>query len=75
MIGSRSKKRGVEIKIIDFGVAQLYPNRKFVANKPVGKTGYMAPEVFNRKTVCCICVCEWCICISKCLHVFMCFVV
>jgi len=50
MIGTRSKKRGVEIKIIDFGVAQLYPNQKFVANTPVGKTGYMAPEVFNRKT-------------------------
>ena len=64
MIGSRSKKRGVEIKIIDFGVAQLYPNRKFVANKPVGKTGYMAPEVFNRKTVCCIsllCDCYVCV--------------
>jgi len=50
MIGSRSKKRGVEVKIIDFGVAKLYPNHKFVANVPVGKTGYMAPEVFNRKT-------------------------
>jgi len=50
MIGSRSKKRGVEVKIIDFGVAKHYPNRKFVANTPVGKTGYMAPEVFNRKT-------------------------
>jgi len=49
MIGKNSKKTGVEIKIIDFGVAKLYENGKFEANKPVGKTGYMAPEVYNKK--------------------------
>merc|ERR1719461_2100686 len=50
MIGSRSKKYGNQIKIIDFGLAKYYPDNKFINNKRVGKTGYMAPEVFARKT-------------------------
>jgi serine/threonine protein kinase len=49
MIGSRSKKLGNQIKIIDFGLAKYYANGKFVNNKRVGKTGYMAPEVFAKK--------------------------
>jgi len=50
MIASRSKKHGNQIKIIDFGLARYYPDNKFTHNKRVGKTGYMAPEVFKRQT-------------------------
>eukprot|EP01084_Bolivina_argentea_P080246 145401_1 len=49
MIASRSKKYGNQVKIIDFGLAVYYPNNEFINNKRVGKTGYMAPEVYLRK--------------------------
>ncbi len=52
MIAQRSKKYGNQIKIIDFGLAQYYPNKSLfvmVNVAGVSKTGYMAPYVFARK--------------------------
>merc|ERR1719242_427617 len=52
MIASRSKKHGNVVKIIDFGLAVYDPNATFdkKQTKRVGKTGYMAPEVFAKKS-------------------------
>merc|ERR1719295_1192579 len=50
MIASKSSKYGNQIKIIDFGLAKYYSDGNFTNNRRVGKTSYMAPEVFARKT-------------------------
>ena len=49
MIASRSAKHGNLVKIIDFGLAKRCPNGRFTNKQRVGKTSYMAPEVFARK--------------------------
>eukprot|EP01083_Nonionella_stella_P186702 684304_1 len=46
-----------QIKIIDFGVAEVFASRKpdglvdFRCKKYVGKTGYKAPKVYNKKRI------------------------